>query len=273
MTADPKSQIFSMKFTPFSLPGISFEAARVPWDSELFGVDVYELRSVMITEAGESEKLRESVESIPALLGASICCLRLEPDQGRESFLFQRAGFLFVEYSLKLVQRRLSTFKPLARSMPLKPSSPSDLPTLLDIGKTAFTEERMCRDERFPQEMVAARYANWIRNSAENGRDTVLVSATVSPPHGFVIVREEGSEAQFILAAVTPALRGSGVGALIISSAVDHMKGQGAKTGSTTVSSNNVPVLRVWESLGFIVQRGEQVLHWVSPQFSLPRKL
>jgi ribosomal protein S18 acetylase RimI-like enzyme len=268
MSAEKKEQLFTMNFREVLLPGISFEAARVPWDSELFGVDVYELRRVSLTNAVDTARLIDSVKSIPSKLGASICCLRLEPEQGQESFIFQKAGFLFVEYSLKLIQRSLATFRPLARSMPLMSASPSSVPALLEIGRTAFTEERMCRDDRFPQDIVAARYANWIRNSMENGKDTVLVSAAVSPPHGFVIVREAGSEAQFILAAIAPELRGSGIGALLISSAVEHMKNAGSKTGTTTVSSNNIPVLRVWESLGFIVQRGEQVLHWLEPSKS-----
>ncbi|MET8562698.1 GNAT family N-acetyltransferase [Streptomyces flaveolus] len=75
----------------------------------------------------------------------------------------------------------------------------------------------------------------------------VGVAALVAPPSSSAEERERQLDALWVV----PGWRGRGVGEALISAAVDHAAGHGARSVSLTVAENNRPALGLYHRMGF----------------------
>lgn len=70
-------------------------------------------------------------------------------------------------------------------------------------------------------------------------------------PHGFVLARAAGGEAEILTLAVAPHARGQGLGRALLHAALQNSKAQGAHAMFLEVGADNPQALALYAGLGF----------------------
>jgi ribosomal-protein-alanine N-acetyltransferase len=70
-------------------------------------------------------------------------------------------------------------------------------------------------------------------------------------PHGFVLARAAGGEAEILTLAVAPHARGQGLGRALLHAALENSKAQGAQAVFLEVGADNPQALALYAGLGF----------------------
>lgn len=255
---------FALDFHPYpGMAGVLAEA-EVPWDTDLYGLPVVELRCV-----GPATEVARALPPWRALRRPAFVQTRVAPDDLATVEALCANGFYPAETTLdlSLPLRRLRPLDVRAADRPrLRRAGPADVAALAAIASETFHADRFHLDPHLPSERSDARYAGWVERGFAAGDPLYAYETAAGEPVGFYLVRgEPGAEVELSLAGVTPRHRGTGLGAMMYSDMLVLCRDEGYRAAVTSVSANNLDVLNLFIRLGFAVRAARLTLHaWLA---------
>jgi GNAT superfamily N-acetyltransferase len=261
---------FEMEFR--SVPGTNaLRYALVPWDSELFGFPVYELR-VEDSPPSSAEAIRGWLGKLDCERGCLVCA-KVDHRAVPWLELLSRSGFYPVETMLE-AERSLTevdaTLNPPPPGVRWRRATAADSEALQRIAGSAFWADRFHLDHHLSSELADERYVRWIRGAIESG-ETVFVYEMddVDAPIGFHLVRPVSDKRiDLTLVAMDSSFAGRGLGPALYQSVVLECAQMGYSTAQMRIVARNLPALNILSRLGFSFRSATESMHWYSPGLS-----
>jgi len=259
---------FTLNFESFPPPGGPLRFAVVPWDTELYGFPVYELR----VEEADPGPVREQLRPWLTTLGTDRPTLVYVKIPTRAVAMAQALtahGFYPVETAIEIALT-LARMTPITgRKLPgitLRPAVAADLPKIMTIARGGFTADRLHVDPNLPSEAADRRFAEWVERGFHAGEMVFAYEdQKAGQLIGFYHVRATGPTAvDLSLAAVDRPFQRSGLGALMYQAVLEECRSLGYQLASTRISINNIDVLNLFARLGCDVLNAVLTLHHIS---------
>lgn len=215
------------------------------WDVRSFGYVVSEVTGLRYTDSA----IFKRIDQENMALGARLCGMRHDASDLRTRGDLQRNGFYVTENSCQFAVslKRIRTSPRFA----FIPSESRHESQLVDIATKQFHFGRFHEDPYVEADVVALRYANWIRSVVATER-CLVTETQEGRVMGFFIFAQNEGEVDLHLAAVAEGYQG--MGALLFTSIIDYLKPHGERLVAT-VSTANVAAMNTYISLGFRVRR------------------
>ena len=256
---------FTLDYRPYPDADSPLQAARIPWDSALFGFPCWDVRP-----GGEaSSVLAEALSGFVAERKAEGECLLVTKVPTRDVAMgrvLAENGFYVVEAMLDITLplARLTPSTAVARGAALRPATTDDLEAILDIAGSAFHDDRFHLDPTLPPEKADRRYRGWVERGFASGEPVFVYEDTRRGRIlGFYHIRELPNAAvDLSLAAVHPSCQGSGIGALMYQAMLEECRQRGYQTAVTRIAINNLPVANLFFRLGFTIREAVLTFHW-----------
>jgi ribosomal protein S18 acetylase RimI-like enzyme len=235
----------------------------VPWDTATFGFPVAQVTEIELgTSATAADELLDAFEAWLRDNRIRLVSCRLDHRKLRESMALEARGFRFIEMVYRPQHARLDAVARPAHPIDVRPAATDDLAAVEEIAATAFTTGRFLLDERLPPALSHRRYASWVRSSAAERSQRILVAELGGGLVGFFIVeRFPDGRVYWHLTAIHPAWQGKGLGASLWQTMLRRHAAEGATTVETTISAHNLPALNLYARLGFTFPSASLTLH------------
>ena len=245
-------------------PHLLLEWAGSPWDATVFGFPVLQITKMEIRGSVTDINL-QTFDEARDRLGAGLVSCRLPHERLRESMLLEEHGFRFIEMLYQPELDDLQNWSDLHETgLDAVTAEESELPTILNIASSAFTNERFHVDPRLDSALGDQRYCNWVRSSLNhpsqqlytirNGKQVVAFFVTEMMPD---------KTCYWHLNAVAPVAQGKGYGKRAWITMLRLAREQGAKKVRTSIVARNYRVLNLYARLGFRFPSPLMTLHWV----------
>jgi ribosomal protein S18 acetylase RimI-like enzyme len=194
----------------------------------------------------------------------NVDCLYLlaDPTDPETIRLAERNQFYFQSVRMVL-ERSLQTLDdillPPADGITLRSGTPSDLPHLRPIARSAYHLTRFFTDPCFPRERSAELYDIWLtKNLHHEMADEVVVAEVDGRPVGYTSCQlakgADSREGVIQLVGVDETMRGGRIGQRVLVQACAWLRDHGMTTVSVTTQGHNVPAVRFYERLGFMTR-------------------
>lgn len=256
---------WELSFRPFPAADSPVELARVPWDSDLLGCEVFELR----LPAGAAEAatgpiglaLRELARDGHGLVYAKVPVGQVAVTQA-----LTQAGFYLVEAGIEL-EVELDRLRPAwgdrELSLPVRLAEESDLATLRSIARTGLTKDRYHLDPNVSRDRADERIASWVERGWRDGETTWLFEhPDAASAVGFFQFRDWPRETAYMsLASVQESYRQSGLGMVIVEQSLTRLRDAGYRRAVARSSLNNLDVVQMCSALGFTLRDAWYTLH------------
>ena len=243
------------------------DAFLVPWDSEVFGFPVAEIRRFELAEGQDGRGALEPFDAWCQIAGVKLASCRLDHARLRESMAVEDGGFRFIEM---VHVPRFDLGRPVDRPttrLQISEAGTEDLPRLEAIAADAFTTGRFRLDWRLPPELGDRRYASWVRTSLDSPTQTVLKAELDGTLIGFFIVeRREDGVTYWHLTAIAPEFQGRGLGLSLWQTMLDRARVSGSHAVETTISGHNSAALSLYSRLGFRFTSAQMTFHRLSEE-------
>lgn len=212
---------------------------KSPWDSDVFGVDAYEITDVS----------RETLELAARIPGHYT--VRVAPLVSKR--LLQDYGFYYCDTLVEpyCTPERFIAFDDNGVTV----SRDVDLEALLAICHGAFCHDRFHRDFNMDAALADRRYDRWLVQLHVAGQ--VYGLSHQSELAGFIAV--EGD--RLILHAVTELLRNRGLAKYLWTPVCRSLFDQGYGELSSSVSASNLAVVNLYATLGFRFRNPTDIYH------------
>jgi L-amino acid N-acyltransferase YncA len=255
---------FALDLRPHPAPGGPLAWARVPWDSDALGLEVFELRC-----EGEADAVAGALPSLLADLdarGAHLAVARVPIGATALARVLGAAGFSAVEasFELSLPLRRRASAPPVRfpAGLLLRDATPADEDAVAAIAREAFANDRYHLEPAVDPERASDRFEGWVRRAFADGDAVLVLVDDRDRTIGFFHVRPDaGGDVDLSLAAVAAQFRQAGVGPLLYAAVLDLLRERGHRTAHTRIAAQNLDVLNVYAHLGFAFTRSLICLH------------
>lgn len=247
-----------------SSPTLDLEARGISWDSELLGCPVAEIISMRADGLAESQNEFDRFQDWLQENGYGMVSCRLPHQKLIESALLEKNRFRFVEMVLHPELGNLQKIDVNAHGIEIGLAGPEDVPAIAVIAETAFEFERFHIDPFLNVEIANARYKRWVESSAGSKTQILLKARLNGRIIGFFLVEYENRQVYWHLTAITPELKGRGLGVRVWKAMMRQHQKDGMHSILTTISARNVPVLNLYSKLNFRFQPPEMTFHWVN---------
>ena len=260
---------FELQYVDYPAQGGPFCYAYIPWDSELFDTQFYELR--FSDRCADVDRLLPLWQASFPAAGCGFACAKLSPDRVELTANLSKHGFYPVETMIE-TSRNLSDFKPVypvdRPDLELRRGQEEDMPELMRIAACAFFRDRFHLDSSLSSDKADRRYAKWVENGFCAGEDfLVFEDVRKGTTLGFFHLREAAeSIVDISLAALDPKYQGLGLGAQMYQALVLEYRRLGYKRIQTRISINNTAVLNLYAHLGFTFRNPLLTLHCSLPK-------
>jgi ribosomal protein S18 acetylase RimI-like enzyme len=216
---------------------------RTPWDSKVFAIDTFEVRSF-------DEETLKVVANLPGHFTIKV-------DPSRSTDLLHRCGFYYCDTLVEPFCRRQHF---IAHDDPdVRVVDTYDIGDFLSLSRGAYTHGRFHRDPNIPSELADARYDSWLRQiHAAGGMIGLAYRGTLAA----YFAREN---AKVLLHAVHVSLRGKGLAKYLWTAGYNTLFREGFDEVSSSVSASNMPVTNLYCSLGFKFRSPLDVYHLFNP--------
>lgn len=248
-------------------PALRFSYFEVPWDTEIFGSRVAQLEGFELRQPLQAASDFSGYERWAAERAVALEVCKLDARRLAEMAWLQERGFRWMETMYFPLLPDLQAIPPAAvdPGLTLRPMRPDELPEVQTIAEQSFVTSRFFIDPLICPQRGAARYATWVRNSAKDPAQQVLVAELEGEIAGFFIVQEREQAGQrsayWHLKAVAAAFQGRGVGKRLWRMVMNWHREHGCRQLRTAISGHNLPVLALYGQLGFRFERAETTLH------------
>lgn len=240
---------------------------EVPWDTEIFGSPVAQLEGLCLRQPDAAESDFAPYEAWAVDRGFSLEVAKLDSRRLAEIAWLQKRGFRWIETMYFPCLGDLQALPPAHAdpSLALRAMRPDELQQVQLIAEQSFVTSRFFIDPLICRQRGAERYATWVRNSAADPAQQVLVAEMGGELAAFFIVQEREADgrksAYWHLTAVAAAFQGRGLGKRLWRQAMGWHRERGCRQLRTAISGHNLPVLGLYGQLGFRFERAETTLH------------
>lgn len=212
---------------------------KSPWDSDVFGVDAYEITEIS----------REALELAARVPGHYT--VRVAPLESKR--LLQDSGFYYCDTLIEphCVPDRFIAFDDLDVSF----SRDDSLEALLPICHGAFSHGRFHRDFSQDAALADRRYDRWLAQLHAAGQ--VYGLRLHGDLAGFIAV----DGARLVLHAVSASLRGKGLAKYLWTPVCRALLGQGHSELTSSLSAANLAVVNLYAALGFRFRNPTDIYH------------
>jgi len=236
----------------------------VPWDSEIAGQPVAELKEI---ELLGREKAYNDYEGFRGWLSEHkvlLCSCRVAQERIAEIMFLEDQGFRFIELNYRPRLTTVSKLEFPQEQITVELANDGDREALASIASRAFPYGRFHQDPRVAAGLGDRRYRTWLWNGFRNSRQQVVKCLLEGEVVGFFVAEyPEAGHCFWSLCALEPSFQGQGLGKRVWKAMLRWHQVQGIDTVSTSISSHNVPVLNLYASLGFRFAAPTVTLHWM----------
>ena len=243
---------------------LSMTWSSAPWDEAVCGFPVLQITDLKILgpDTGPDMQLFELERD---RVGAGLVSCRLSHERIRESMLLEDHGFRFIEmlYRPELDLSKLTNAS-IDPSLSVSRASDGDMPSLLEIARTAFHNERFRMDPRLEPEVSDRRYQNWVASSQHHATQELYVIRDGEQVIAFFVTEmlPDGT-CYWHLNAIAPDVQGQGYGRRVWLIMLKQAVVQGAQLVRTSIVARNFRVINLYARLGFCFTQPEMTFHWV----------
>lgn len=218
---------------------ISDNIVKTPWDSKVFGIDTYEIKSV-------SKEILEQVLRIPGHF-----TVKVDPLSSKK--LLHDYGFYYCDTLIEpyCTPDRFVCFERQEVSI----THTVDIAKLIDMSDYAFFHGRFHRDFNIDNQLADLRYAEWLKQLYDSGRVVALLFN--DDLAGFL----GGSGNKIVLHAINKKYRGKGLAKYLWSAVCKELFSKGYSELVSSISASNSPALNLYCSLGFRFRNSVDVYH------------
>jgi ribosomal protein S18 acetylase RimI-like enzyme len=143
----------------------------------------------------------------------------------------------------------------------LRKAQPGELTALRRLASSAHGNTRFAKDPGFPRVAVRRLYSLWLAKAARKGAVQVPAGRSGSPAGYIVCEMESGRRGRVGLLAVSPRVRGRGLGRELLCGAEGWFRRRGAREMRAVTQGLSVQALRMYEGAGFRVARVQVWFH------------
>jgi ribosomal protein S18 acetylase RimI-like enzyme len=122
------------------------------------------------------------------------------------------------------------------------------------VKEGLFKTDRIALDPELGPELANHRYSHWIADVAAKRIGALQWLMTASEPSrrvGFIMFQEDGKTVNALLGGVFPQFQTQGAGLAMVLRPLHHFATQGFAHYQTKVSSNNFPIFKLYQDVGF----------------------
>lgn len=257
---------WELDFRRFPPPDGPLAVAEVPWDSELFGFPIYELRC---PEAFPDKLAEMTSRLLPTLSPGqrALAYVKLPVGDVERMRALTAAGFYLVEAGLEY-ELELDRMRPVWGDRPsglqMRLGRAEDLPTLQALASGGLANDRYHMDRRVPAERADLRFERWVEYAIRDGDVTLLFeSERDGEAIGFVQYRPEPRQTAYMsLISVRESYKHSGLGMIMMEAALRACGAHGFRRVTARSTLNNTDVVRMCSAFGFQITRASYTLHW-----------
>ena len=245
-------------------PSLRMIWSEAPWDQAVCGFPVLQITAMEVRGANAANDL-QIFEHERDRLGAGLVSCRLPHECMAESMLLEDRGFRFIEMlyqpELELSKRDGDRRQP---DLVVCRAREDDLPSLMDMARTSFHNERFKIDHRLDSGVSDQRYQNWVATSHGHPTQELYVIRDGARRVAFFVTEllDDGT-CYWHLNAVAPDAQGQGYGRQTWLSMLDHASQSGALRVRTSIVARNHRVLNLYARFGFYFPPPWMTFHWV----------
>lgn len=172
-------------------------------------------------------------------------------------------GFYFVENQINITYRKTTSprmgklAKRYLEKIELKPVKDKRGMELIlsEIENNLFYTDRIALDPSFGIVQANKRYSNWIRNTYGTPEYDLFEICLNEKAIGFSYFKTNGDTADYLLAGLYSEYQSSGFGIMVPIASISFITARGIKHIETSISSNNINVVRCYMECGFDIQK------------------
>ncbi|MEO8706844.1 MAG: GNAT family N-acetyltransferase [Kofleriaceae bacterium] len=220
---------------------MSFAVHADPWLSELMSRPVFR-----VDGGGEVSAIGDA----PGFYFAKVAT-----DRVADVTALATRGFSVVDTNVTFELLR----DPGAPALPVTECSDADAEAVLAIAGSAFRYSRFHLDPQISDDLANRIKREWIANYTRKSRgDALLVAHLDGKPAGFLAALKSHGTAVIDLVAVATDAHGKGIGSALTAAFAQRYAGMPRLVGTQVA---NVPSIRLYTKLGFLLARSQYVLH------------
>lgn len=124
---------------------------------------------------------------------------------------------------------------------------------LTSITPGMFSTDRISLDSHFGLEIACCRYKNWLTTEYKKGKSRLIRVMYDGQHVGFMLIRVENQKIDLLLNGLYKHFQGQRLGLLTPSSPLMYVRKENIDVSEemTCISSNNIPVVKLYDRLGF----------------------
>lgn len=238
--------------------------APIPWDSELFGVNIYSLSDIQYPQDNNLRGLLRSVDVEARSLNVELMITRVNQSELVLVNALEEYGFRYIETNYKPFLCLEGITYPLNKDWFIVEATPNDVVTLSRQIKDMFKYGRYHQDLRISNDLADRRYQNWLLNAEKNAAQRVYICSDMKnaqPIAFFVVEEQDGKEVFLSLVGMMEHYRGRGLSKDVWKTFIMFLKQIGITKISTSISSHNLAIFNLYTSMGFVFPEPELTLH------------
>ena len=238
--------------------------SEVPWDRVVCEFPVLQVTTMEVLGPNATSDI-QIFETERDRIGAGLVSCRLSHERMSESMLLEDRGFRFIEmvYQPELELAKFNIDGQMG-CLEVARALEGDLPSLLDIARTSFHNERFKVDPRLNPEVSDQRYQNWVSSSLRHPTQELHVIRDGDRRIAlFVTELLDDGTCYWHLNAVAPDAQGQGYGRRVWLSMLNQAAKSGAHRVRTSIVARNHRVLNLYARLGFYFPPPSMTFHWV----------
>lgn len=243
----------------------------VPWDTAILGVPVAQISELRVTEATAAARDYQEFASWCAQEHIALCSCRVPQERVADCMFLEERGFRWIElnYLPRLEQLQSRSYP--ADTLQVAAATANDRDLLCDMAAQVFRHGRFHQDPRIDPAVGDRRYRAWMHNAFERPTQRVLKCVLDGAIVGFFVVEmPQPGHCFWSLTGLAPGLQGRGLGKRVWQALLRHHRSEGVQTISTSISSHNVPVFKLYVALGFRFPAPSVTLQWCPRELSNP---
>lgn len=235
------------------------KVCNASWEQRNIGMPAWEVE-LEAEDGCDSAAIVERLHD--SAFAGSYVCVKMPVGDMRLVHALEDDGFRFVETQLGIaaeltswqVPALLVRYVSCLRCETVQDDEQSWAEVIDRITDEMFVTDRMYLDPKMPCGTSACRYRNWMRDMMSDPEKTLLVwrKAKTDEFVGFDVMSSMAPTARAVLGGVFT--RQTLMGLIHVCCFLRQLRAGGAQRYETSISSNNLPMLRCYAQLGAVVQ-------------------
>lgn len=222
------------------------------WEKRNLGVKTIEV------EFEKSEIISDFILSLKKIRDAQYIVVKVPTGEFELNNELNKFGFCFIESAIEIslsikdyiLPKKIQKINSLISYHPVDSSRIDFLCN--EIRKGIFSTDRIALDNSFGKEISNRRYSNWINDEFLKNNNSIFEIRFGEKNIGFFGLKEKlNFTFEIFLGGIYLEMQNFGLGFSIITKSIEEIIARNGKQLMTHVSSNNIPIIRLYTQLGF----------------------